>query len=208
MKKTIGMVLMCLILSGCAGNQEATMPSTQGTQAPTTAPTTVPTEATEPPVQEASETVALLQSIWDAMPEGNRFAAYGGTVEQATEDAPGPLVLENTEELTTKYLIPADRLAELAEGASLVHLMNSNIFTGAAFRLTEGADLNSFAKALRDNLQQTQWVCGQPDRLLVAQAEGQVLMAFGEQELMIAVQEALITACPDASILYNEAVTE
>ncbi len=208
MKKASILLILCLCLSGCTGTPDATVPSIQDTGAPTTAPTTTPTESTGAPTDTPSEAVGVLQSIWDAIPEDNRFAAYGGTIEHSTEDAPGDLDLQNTEELTTKYLIPAARLGEITEGASLVHLMNSNIFTGAVFRLSEGTDLNGFAKALRDNLQQTQWICGQPDRLLIGQVQELLLMAFGEQELMTAFQGTLTAVYPDANVLYNEAVTE
>ncbi len=220
MKKALLILTLCLILTGCTGNTGGnSTPSTQATT-PSTTPSTGatepsgstgasdPTESTGGDSQQATESVSLLQKIWDAVPEAERFSAYGGTVEHSTENAPGPLDVTDAEELTTKYLIPQDQLTNITEAASLVHLMNSNIFTGAAFRLAENADAEAFAKALRDNLQKTEWICGQPDRLLIGQMQNHLVMAFGEQELMTSFQTVLTQVYPDAKLLYTEAVTE
>ena len=85
--------------------------------------------------------------------------------------------------------------------------MNNNIFTAAAFGMKQDADLKAEAKALRDGLQKTQWICGQPDRLLVAQVDGHLLMAFAAKEAMDTFRQNLQSVYPSASILYDEAVT-
>ena len=181
----------------------ATQPTTQPTQAPTD-----PTE-TEPQLSGSADTSSakLLAAIWAAYGEEDRFASYGGTVENSVADAPGDLDMNNTEELTSKYLLPQSVLDQVENGASLVHLMNNNIFTAAAFGMKQDADLKAAAKALRDGLQSTQWICGQPDRLLVAQVDGHLLMAFAAKEAMDTFRQNLQTVYPSASILYDEAVT-
>lgn len=210
--------MMAAMLSGCRMGSDptdgtnatdptnATQPSTQPTQ-----PTQLPTDPTqtEPQLSGSATTTAaqLLNTIWTQYAQEDRFASYGGTVENSVADAPGDLDMQNTEELTSKYMLPQSVLEQVENGASLVHLMNNNIFTAAAFSLKEGTDVKTPAKALRDNLQKTQWICGQPDRLLIAEADGHLLMAFAAKEAMDTFRQNLQAAYQNVSILYDEAVT-
>lgn len=207
--------LVTAALSGCrmgadpTEGTDATNP-TNATQ-PTTQPTQAPTDPTQTDPQlggSATTTAArLLNTIWTQYAQEDRFASYGGTVENSVADAPGDLDMQNTEELTSKYLLPQSVLEQVENGASLVHLMNNNIFTAAAFSLKEGTDMKAPAKALRDNLQKTQWICGQPDRLLIAEVDGHLLMAFAQKEAMDTFRQNLQAAYQNVSILYDEAVT-
>ena len=205
--------MLASMLTGCRMGSaptdatDATQPATQPTTQPTQTPTN-PTE-TEPQLSGSADTSSakLLAAIWAAYGEEDRFASYGGTVENSVADAPGDLDMTNTEELTGKYLLPQRVLDQVENGASLVHLMNNNIFTAAAFGMKQDADLKAEAKALRDGLQSTQWICGQPDRLLVAQVDGHLLMAFAAKEAMDTFRQNLQSVYPSAAILYDEAVT-
>ena len=207
--------LLAAMLTGCRMGSDPT-DATNATDAtvetqPTTQPTQAPTDPTqtEPQLSGSAETSAatLLAAIWSQYGEDERFASYGGTVENSVADAPGDLDMTNTEELTSKYLLPHSVLEQVENGASLVHLMNNNIFTAAAFGMKQDADMKTQAKALRDNLQKTQWICGQPDRLLIAQVDGHLLMVFAQKEAMETFQQKLQAVYPSASILYDEAVT-
>ena len=206
------LVMMLTLMAGCTGGgadpTETTQPTQETTQ-PTQAPTQPTTEPTQPELMgtATSTSAQILAKIWTQYGENERFASYGGTVEHSVSDAPGDLDMRNTEEIISKYLLPEDQLAQVENGASLVHLMNSNIFTAAAFKLTDGADVREAAKALRDNIQKTQWLCGQPDHLLVAEVEGHLLMTFAAKENLDTFREKLKTAYADATILYDEAVT-
>ncbi|MBQ7817724.1 MAG: hypothetical protein IJ388_02880 [Oscillospiraceae bacterium] len=210
------LVMMLSLMAGCTGgNTDQTQPTTDPTQASTgstEAPTqpTQPTQSTTEPTQMGTATstsAQILNGIWTGYGESERFACYGGTVEHSVSDAPGDLDMTNTEEITNKYLLPADQLANVESGASLVHLMNSNIFTSAVFKLKDGADVRAVAKALRDNIQKTQWICGQPDHLLVAEVDSHLLMAFAAKDAMDTFRQKLNTAYADTTIIYDEAVT-
>lgn len=212
MKKTILMALLVsALLSGCrfgGGNDTTgtTTPSTEATQ-PSTQPSTQPTDGTQPSGGGQTEAAQLLTKIWEAFGEGERFAAYGGTVEHSVSDAPGDLDMSNTEELTTRYLLPEDQLSQVKEGASLVHMMNNNIFTGVVWKLSEGADIQTLSKAVRDNFRKTQWICGQPEHMLMADINGHLLMAYGAADVIATFQGHMTEVLPEAKILANEAVT-
>ena len=66
--------------------------------------------------------------------------------------------------------------AKVDQAASLVHMMNQNTFTAAAYHCTDDAD--ALATALRDNIQQRQWMCGFPDKVAVAVVGEYVVSVF------------------------------
>ena len=179
------------------------MPSTH------TTPTQTTTQSTQsvPSGTATTQAAQILNSIWERFADDERFAAYGGTVENAVSDAPGDLDMQNTEELTTHYLLPENNLREVTEGASLVHMMNSNIFTAAVVKLSEDASAEDLAKDWRDTIQGNRWICGMPDRLILADVDGQhLLMAFASKDILTTFQDKLTAQYPQARILYNEAV--
>ena len=63
------------------------------------------------------------------------------------------------------------------EAASLVHMMNANTFTAAAYHAT--GDTAELAQQLRDNIMQRQWMCGFPDKQVVAVVDEYVVAVFG-----------------------------
>ena len=151
--------------------------------------------------------MGILGQIWNDLPEDNRFAVYGGMMETPVESAPGKLDLSNAEEIISKYLVPQEQLDQVEEGASLVHMMNSNLFTAAVFQLRSGSDTDAFARAVRENIQKNQWICGMPDRLVVAKpAENTILIVFGSEDAMQLFGGSLTRIFPEAKIYYDEAI--
>lgn len=216
--RKIAMILVLVLcvgmaLTGCRRNVPAdtngsittsptTMPTTVTTVPPSTQPSTQPTGTAAP-----LGTTGVLENIWGKFAEDEKFSVYGGTVENAVMDAPGPLNTANTEELTTTYLIPQDQIANVTEASSVVHMMNSNIFTAVAVKVTEGAQLQSFYESWRDAIQRNQWICGQPDRMLMAEVDSDyLLMAFGSNDAMNLFGNKLSAAYSDSKVLYNEAI--
>lgn len=215
MKKIFALFLtvvsLTFCLAGCRmGSNTDTTPSTQPTMQPTqpTTPATTPTNATDPTGgmhAAKTDSARILANIWAAYADDERFAVYGGAVENSVADGPGDLDMMNTDELTSRYLLPESHLTLVQEGASLVHLMNNNIFTAAVFKLTDSQRLNTVAKDLRDNIQQNRWICGQPDKLLIADmGDGQLLMVFASTDAMEAFRTNMGKVYPDVKTLYNE----
>lgn len=211
MKKRISILLMVaslLTLCGCRPSAPAdttpsiapdtSTPSQDATQDSQTVPSQ-PTSSAE------TESARILTNIWAAYAEDERFAVYGGAVENSVADGPGDLDITNTEELTTRYMLPQEHTASVVEAASMVHLMNNNIFTAVVFRLADKADANAVAKALRTNVQENQWICGQPDKLLLADmGSGHLLMMFGSSDAADTFKARLSGAYANADILYDE----
>lgn len=180
-------------------------PTTTAAPVTTTAPPTTAAPTTVPQGQTTGAT-AILQTIWARFGENEKFSTYGGSIENAVTDAPGPLDMAATEELTGSYLLPADQLGSITEGASLVHMMNANIFTAVVVKVEDG-DVQNLFESWRDAIQSNRWICGQPDRLLMAGIkDGYLLMSFGSADAMALFQAKLAEAVPEVQVLYNEAI--
>lgn len=157
--------------------------------------------------QEQNSSVAILQKIWDQFAEEERFSAFGGDVELGITDAPGSLNVKNVEELTARYQFPESQLSAIDEAASMVHMMNSNLFTTAVVKLSKDADMKQLHEAWRDSIQQTRWIYKQPDKLLLADVDGaHMLMVYGNVDLIKAFSDKLMQQYPEAKILYEQAV--
>jgi len=209
-KYTLWLLILATLLSlaGCRGNvpEGTTNPSTEAsTQGSDPNGTSEPATTGNP--QNANSATAVLGAIWGKYGENDRFAVYGGMMNAPVDNAPGNLDLTVADEITSKYLVPAEQLTQLDEGASLVHLMNSNLFTAAVFHLKADANAETVAKAVRENVQRNQWICGQPDELLIAQPQSNyLLVAFGSEDAMTLFGGHYAAVYPNGKTFYDEAI--
>ena len=201
-KYTTFFLIFALILSmaGCRttvpGNSDPSASQTPSTNQ------SVPSGQTQ-----ANSAQEILTAIWNKYPASERFSVYGGMVNNSVDNAPGNLDLTFKDEIMSKYLIPEDRLSQVQEGASLVHLMNSNLFTAAVFRLNAGVSAQDFAKAVREALQKNRWLCGQPDKLLITQPQSDyVLISFGSEDVMNSFTTYSQQAFPQSTTFHSEAI--
>lgn len=192
-KKTIFllMVLLIVALTGCGKNNTATEDST----------------TKEPEVEKVAvaDSADLLNKVWDTFEEDQKFFAMGGDFNNPVDNAAGIFNIEDTENLTYMLYIPADRIALIDEAASLIHAMNTNTFTGAAFHLTDAANAQAVVDALKENILNTQWMCGFPDKLVIFTVnDDYVVFAFGNEEIVENFKTKLIEVYGDATFLYVE----
>lgn len=132
-----------------------------------------------------ADSLEVLNTVVKAYGEDELFAMYGGDQANAVMDAPGKFDVSKTEELDYTLGLPQDQFSGIEDAASMVHMMNANTFTGAAYRLKDGTDMDAFADAVKSNLLARQWVCGQPDTAVIINVDGRyVITAFGAAELM------------------------
>ena len=125
--------------------------------------------------------VDLLTAVWNAYPESEKFSVVGGSLDN-----------------------PADKADLIDDAASLTHMMNANSFTCGAFHVKNSGDVSAVADALRQNVQNTQWMCGFPDKLVVLTYGEYVVALFGADDLvddfvntMTATYTGVQTACDE-----------
>ena len=136
----------------------------------------------------------ILETVWNTYGEDEKFAVVGGDFSEANtrEDAPGVFDLKDRELVDIELGLP--ETAAVDEAASLVHMMNAN--TG---------DTAELAQQLRDNIMQRQWMCGFPDKLVVAEVGEYVVTVFGADELVDTFMTHL-NGIYGVSATYDEAI--
>lgn len=145
----------------------------------------------------------ILETVWNTYGEDEKFAVVGGDFSEANtrEDAPGVFDLKDRALVDSELGLP--ETAAVDEAASLVHMMNANTFTAAAYHAT--GDTAELAQQLRDNIMQRQWMCGFPDKLVVAVVDEYVVAAFGAEDLVDTFMTHL-NGIYGVSATYDEAI--
>ena len=200
MKKTVSILLVLVmalsVLTACASKPvETTPPTNESTVAPTDA-ANVPASALE-----------ILEKVWALYGENEKFAVGGGNPENSVMDAPGNFDMAYAEGLTSVLHIPADQLTSIDGAATMVHMMNANTFTSGAMHLAEGTDVAAFVQMMQEAVKNTQWMCGFPEKLLIASVSDEyVVVAFGHTDPMDVFAKHLTTAYAEAEVLVNEEI--
>ena len=159
-------------------------------------------------VESPASALEVLEKTWALYDEETeKFFAMGGyaldeeEIPVTVDGAPG--VVSDNDYLVYSLLVPETEAANVTEAASLVHAMNANTFTAGAYKVS---DVTAFSAAMREAIQNNQWMCGFPEKLLIADIGGVVVVAFGNGEVMGVFQGHLTTAYTGAHILVDEAI--
>lgn len=147
----------------------------------------------------------LLNQVWDTFAEDEKFAAYGGDFGHLVDGKAGTFDLSDEESLVYSLLIPQANVAMIDEAASLIHMMNANTFTGAAFHVADPANVDGLVDALKENIMNTQWMCGFPDTLNIFVVNGEyVVSTFGNAEIMENFKTKLTAVFGESSVVMVE----
>ncbi len=189
MKKIFALMLaamMALSLVACGGNSDAKDDQTTGDQ-----PAAI------------TSALNLLETVWNDYGEEEKFSVVGGgpDAQQMVEDAPAAFDL--TDRALAQYNLVLPESAQVDEAASLTHMLNANTFTAAAYHAT--GDAQALATELRDAIQSNRWMCGFPDKVVVAVRDEYVAVAFGADDLVDAFAGRL-SGIFGMELVYNEAV--
>lgn len=154
------------------------------------------------------DALTLLNTVWDSYAEEERFPAAGGdsSEENMNMEGPGRFGLEDAQALDTMFGLPQEAAGMVDDAASLMHMMNANTFTCAAFRTAEGADAAELAAALEESVMNRQWMCGFPDKLVIMEIGGYVVSAFGNEELIDTFKDKTTAAYPEAELVCEKAI--
>lgn len=155
-----------------------------------------------------TDALTLLNTVWDSYTDDEKFPAAGGDYEHSVDGAPGAFDISDTDNLTYLLSVPAEDADKLDDAASLMHMMNANTFTCGALRVKNGDDAAKLAEDLRDAIQNKQWMCGFPDKLVIATLGNYVVSVYGDEELVNTFRDKLQAAYSDAAIAYDEMIGE
>lgn len=168
-------------------------------------PNTPDTNPDEPELVD-STAISVLETVWNAYDEDNKFAVWGGDYNTMVDSAPGAMDITDAATVEQLTVLPQDQLDKVDEVVSLIHMMNTNSFTAAAFHLVDRDSAADVAEALRNAVQAKHWMCGFPDQLVIFSVNGCLVSVFGLTDNIDLFRTALTAQYPDAVVLYDEAI--
>lgn len=157
-----------------------------------------------PAVQSVNEK-ELLEKVWASYAEDEKFFAMGGDYNNMVDNAPGACDVTDAETLNALFGFPTANIADIDGAASLMHAMNQNTFTAGAYHMVT-TDKQALADAIKENIQNRQWMCGFPDTLLIASVGDCMVVAFGEASIMDNFKAKLTAAYDFTEVLYEESL--
>ncbi|MBQ7341206.1 MAG: hypothetical protein IJW41_03470 [Oscillospiraceae bacterium] len=145
----------------------------------------------------------ILETVWGKYEDADKlFPIMGGDGEDMSMDAPGKI--DELENLQYIVYVPAEEIINVDDAATMQHAMNANSFTCGVMHMAEGVDAETFATTMKDTILNNQWMCGFPEKLVVAAIGDYILVAFGLNDAMTPFQTKLAEAYADANVLFIE----
>ena len=148
--------------------------------------------------------VALLNSVWDTYAEEEKFFVMGGDFSNPVDNAAGAFNLTDVENATATLHIAEDALALVDEAGTMIHGMNANTFTAAAYHLKDANNAETLVNSLKDSIKSTQWMCGFPDTLIIYTVGDYVVAAFGNTDAIEPFKTKLATVYGESATLNVE----
>lgn len=162
------------------------------------------------------ETVAaldLLNNVWASYTaeDPNYFAAAGGDMlTEETTNWEGPAAFgvtgEAAEALSSMLHFPVASASKLTAAASLMHAMNANTFTCGAFQVANADDVDALITEIKTEIDGTQWMCGFPEKVLIAKVGTTIVAAVGNTQLIDDFNTKLVAAYDTTEVVINEAI--
>lgn len=153
-----------------------------------------------------ADSLALLTKVWDSYTDDEKFPAAGGDYETSVDDAPGAFDPSNADNLNFLLTVPTEDASLIDDAASLMHMMNANTFTCGALRVKNGDDAAKLAEDLRDAIQNKQWMCGFPDKMVILTLDNYVVSMFGAEDLVNPFCDMLKSCYSAAEVVYDEPI--
>lgn len=188
MKKILALTLALLMLTMCfvACNKDGGADDTT-TPADDTADTTTPVVEDTTPAPELAYKSALemLQIIFEKYnaaqaTDDTKLWVCGGNVnnfETTNPEGPAAFVALDNEDYNQNLGFPAAEAGKIVSAASMFNMMNANTFNCFTIQLTEDTDVDATINTLKDNILARQWICGSPEKLVIAKAPGNYIIA-------------------------------
>ena len=185
MKKIIALTLALLMLtmSFVACNEGETETTTEPVVETAEAPVEETTEAPVAlPYANAAELLQIIFEKYNAAQasDDTKLWVCGGNInnfETCNPEGPAAFVALEAEDYNANLGIPAAEADKIASAASMFNMMNANTFNCFTVQLNDGVDADAFVNTLKDNILARQWICESPEKLVIAKAPGNCIIA-------------------------------
>ena len=91
-------------------------------------------------------------------------------------DGPATFVPVADEDYDSNLGYPVADVAKIDDAASMFNMMNANTFNCYAVHFTNSGDVDAMAEAIKTNILARQWICGSPEKLVIAKVPGDYLI--------------------------------
>lgn len=191
MKKRFLTLALCamatLSLAACGKEKEVVTPDVT-IEEPTVEPEVVEPEQLVETYEKAVDVLAAAHVNFDEEMLGYLGGGYGEEMEMG---APGVFPLDDFESVRAVLTFPAEYIELVDEAGSMMHMMNGNLYTSAAFHVADNANMLLIEEAVLDTVKNNQWMCGFPEKLVIGQVENYVVYAYGNVDLVAMFEEGL-----------------
>lgn len=218
------MLTMCFVACGQNNDNADDTTTTAGNNDAVTTPADTTTAATEDTTEATAElaygnALELLQIIFDkynaTATEETKLYVCGGNVnnfETVNTEAPAAFVALDNEDYNQNLGFPTAEADKIVSAASMFNMMNANTFTCYTIQLTEGTDVDAMANTVKENILARQWICGQPEKLVIAKAPGNyIIVVWGVVEfggIVDPVAQSFATSVEGATIVVEHSFAQ
>ena len=109
------------------------------------------------------------------------------------------------EALSASFCIPTEAIDMTDDVANMMNMMMANNFSAAAYHIADKANVETVVAGIKDATLNNQWMCGMPDKLIIATVNGDyVVSAFGNGMVIDAFKPAITTVYGDAAVVSVE----
>lgn len=199
MKKLLAVVLAAVMAFGvvaCGGNtekKESTTPATETTETTETTPV-------------AADALEILTTVWGSYEEADKFPVGGGDAENMSQEGPAKFNVAAVEELEATFGVSADLAAQIDDAATMMHAMMANNFAMGVYHLTDASAVDTFATTLKDALLAKQWLCGQPEKVMIITIGDYVVAGYGLNDLIETFKNKVTGAYTSATVVAEESI--
>ena len=150
----------------------------------------------------------LLETVWNSYSDDEKFPAAGGdySEENMRDGAPGNFSMDDADLLDSSLGFPAAEAGKIDDAASLVHMMNLNTFTCGAFHAANAEDVSSIVEDIHAEISGKHWMCGFPDKMLIATSGNLIVSVYGDEELVNTFRDKLLAVDSSFTAAYDEAI--
>lgn len=130
---------------------------------------------------EFKDATELLTNIWDHENINDKPSmVFGGVGEEAIQEGPGPVDLEQTDSIKGTLNVPIELVESSTTAASVMNGIMPNDFTVSSWQLKEDANVDSIITKIEDTLKSAQWLCTFPEEYNIFVQDGFVVVVFGK----------------------------
>lgn len=154
-----------------------------------------------------TNSLELLQTIWDRENINDKPSVFGGLGEDAIADIPGEVDLTEKDAIQGFLYVPQSLVNASSNAACVMNAMLANDFTASAWQVKEGTELDPIVTEIEKTLKDTHWLCSFPEEYDIFVQDDFVVVVFGKTAQVtpfVEATEKVMTNAKKTNGLFDE----